>query len=158
MGKTLRIVQITDCHLPGDPDQEYRNIDSHANLRALVQKVATFAPDLLLATGDLSEDASPASYQAFQRYIDPLGVPLLTLPGNHDDAALLARLFPGSPVNNTELSLHGEWRIIRLNSCLEGEVGGRLTGLALEQLELRVEQCPAARVLCGSVLYLNRDG
>lgn len=133
--KTLRIAQITDCHLSGDPDQDYRGINPHLNLRALVQKVVTYAPDLLLATGDLSEDASPASYKAFRQYLDPLGIPLLTLPGNHDDAVLLARLFPGSPVKSAELTSHGEWQIIRLNSCLEGEPGGRMTELALEHLD-----------------------
>ena len=134
INKTLRIAQITDCHLSGDPDQEYRGINPHANLRALLHKVATYAPDLLLATGDLSEDASPASYEAFRRYLDPLGVSLLTLPGNHDDASLLARLFPGSPLKSAELTSHGQWQIIRLNSCLDGEPGGRLTGQALEPL------------------------
>lgn len=135
MRKILRIVQITDCHLPGDPEQKYRSINPHTNLAALVQKIKAFTPDILLATGDLSEDASLASYGALQCYLDPLGVPLLALPGNHDDAALLARLFPGSPVNNAELTTHGDWQIVRLNSCLDGEPGGRLNGQVLEQLE-----------------------
>jgi Icc protein len=135
MDKTLRIAQITDCHLSGDPAQEYRGINPHANLNSLVQRVAAYAPDLVLATGDLSEDGSPASYEAFRHYLDPLGVSLLALPGNHDAAALLARMFPGSPVKSAAMTSHGEWQIIRLNSCLDGEPGGRLTGQALEHLE-----------------------
>ena len=55
-------------------------------------------PDLLLATGDLSEDGSRTSYLALRNYLKPLGIPVLALPGNHDDPGLLAEVFPGSPV------------------------------------------------------------
>lgn len=135
MNRILRIVQITDCHLAGDPEQEYRGINPYVNLEAVMQKAAASAPDLLLATGDLSEDASLFSYRELRRYFDLLEVPVLALPGNHDDPALLARFFPGSPVHDVETSNHGEWQIIRLNSCVEGEVGGRLSGRTLKLLE-----------------------
>jgi Icc protein len=97
-----------------------------------------------LATGDLSEDASLVSYRELRRYFDLVGVPVLALPGNHDDPALLARMFPGSPVHDVEMSIHGEWQIIRLNSCMEGEVGGCLSGRTLEQLD-NVLQSEAVR-------------
>ena len=134
MSQTIRIIQITDCHLPGNPEQEYRGAKPHNTLKGLLEKVRAFAPDLLLATGDLSEDASPASYKALQTYFEPLGIPLLALPGNHDDAGLLAESFPGSPVDNVAISEHGQWQIIRVNSCLEGKPEGCLTEQTLQQL------------------------
>ena len=134
MSQIIRIVQITDCHLSGDQEQEYRGENSHKNLRGLLKKVKTFAPDLLLATGDLSEDASPASYAALQAYLEPQGIPALALPGNHDDAGLLAEAFPGSPVDSVAVSKHGRWQIIRVNSCLEGKPEGRLSEQTLQQL------------------------
>lgn len=100
----------------------------------MLQKVATFAPDLVLASGDLSEDASLASYQALQAYFKPLGIPVLGLPGNHDDAGLLTQHFPGSPVDEIVVSEHGQWQIIRLNSCLDGKPEGHLSKHTLEQL------------------------
>ena len=134
MSQVVRIVQITDCHLPGDPAQEYRGANPHENLRGLLKKVKAFIPDLLLATGDLSEDASPASYKALQAYFEPLGVPVLALPGNHDDAGLVAETFPGSPVDKVAVSEHGRWQIIRINSCLVGKVEGRLGEQTMQQL------------------------
>lgn len=135
MSPALRIVQITDCHLPGDPSQQYRGENPHKNLSDLLKTVKAFAPDLLLATGDLSEDASPASYTALQGYFESVGVPVLALPGNHDDAGLLAATFPGSPVDSVAVSGHGQWQIIRVNSCLAGKPEGRLTERTLQQLE-----------------------
>jgi len=135
MKQTIRIAQISDCHLPGDSELRYRGADSHQGLQALLQTVSTFAPDLILATGDLSEDASPASYQALQAYFESTGLPVLALPGNHDDAGLLAETFPGSPVDDVAVSNHGVWQVIRLNSCIEGKPEGRLSERTLQQLE-----------------------
>ncbi len=142
MSQAIRIVQISDCHLPADPQQAYRGIYPHQNLRALLQKAGAFKPDLLLATGDLSEDASRASYSAIQAYFEALGIPVLALPGNHDDAALLAHTFPGSPVDDIAVSNHQQWQIIRLNSSIQGSPEGRLTRQALEQLARLLAQEP----------------
>jgi Icc protein len=89
----ILIAQITDCHLPADPQQTYRGINPHKNLRTLLMKVRAMKPDLLLATGDLSEDGSRASYRALQEYFRPLGVPVLALPGNHDNDTCSRKCF-----------------------------------------------------------------
>ena len=131
----ILIAQITDCHLPADPQRTYRGINPHRNLKTLLTRVKAIKPDLLLATGDLSEDGSRVSYRALQKYFRPLGVPVLVLPGNHDDASLLAEIFPGSPVDTISVSNHGPWQIIRLNSCLAGKPEGRLSATTLADLE-----------------------
>ena len=139
MTESILIAQITDCHLPADPQQEYRGINPHENLQGLLQKVRLLNPDLLLASGDLSEDGSRASYQALQEYFKSLGIPVLALPGNHDDANLLAEAFPGSPTNRISVSEHGSWQIIRLNSCLPGRPKGHLDEEVLRELESFLE-------------------
>jgi len=101
----------------------------------MLQQVRLLNPDLLLASGDLSEDGSRASYEALQKYFKPLDIPVLALPGNHDDASLLAAVFPGSPVDSIGVSEHGSWQIIRLNSCLPGRPEGRLSDEVLMELE-----------------------
>ena len=135
MTGSILIAQITDCHLPADPQQKYRGIYPHENLKTLLQKVRILKPDLLLASGDLSEDGSLASYEALQRYFKSLGIPVLALPGNHDDANLLAETFPGSPTDKISVSEHDPWQIIRLNSSLPGKPEGRLSEEMLTELE-----------------------
>ena len=142
MTGSIRIAQITDCHLPAKPQQRYRDIYPYENLKNLLQKVRQLQPDLLLASGDLSEDGSRASYQALRRFLLPLDIPVLALPGNHDDPGLLAEMFPGSPVDKISVSEHGVWQIIRLNSCVEGKPEGHLSEKTLAELE---------RLLQGSV-------
>ena len=131
----IRIAQISDCHLPADPRQAYRGINPHDNLKALLKKVRAKKPDLILASGDLSEDGSRISYDRLQSYFASLDTPVLALPGNHDNAELLAEVFPGSPVDTIAISKHGPWYIVRLNSCLPGKPEGRLSEKALLELE-----------------------
>lgn len=130
----MRVLQITDCHLSGDPDARYRGEDARKNLRITLRKAGVFEPDLLLASGDLSEDGSAASYRELKSCFDAAGVPVLSLPGNHDDPALVAEFFPGSPLHEPALSEHGGWQIIRLNSCLPGRPEGRLGRRTLDGL------------------------
>lgn len=135
MSKSILIAQVTDCHLPADPQQEYRGINPYENLSALLEKVKVIKPDLLLASGDLSEDGSRASYLALQQFFKPLDMPVLALPGNHDDAGLLAKAFPGSPVEGVSVTDIGRWQIIRLNTCVPGKHEGRLSEKILVELE-----------------------
>lgn len=145
MSSGILIAQVSDCHLPADPKQNYRGINPHQNLKTLIRKLKTLKPDLILATGDLSEDGSRVSYRTLQKIFKPLGVPVLALPGNHDDPDLLATAFPGSPVDSIAASGHDAWQIIRLNSCLPGKPEGRLSEKMLSDLEGYLadhQQCP----------------
>jgi len=135
----MLIAQISDCHLPADPQQKYRGINPHKNLKSLIRKVKAMKPDLLLATGDLSEDGSRKSYRLLKQYLNLPGTPVLALPGNHDDAELLAEVFPGSPVETISVSDHGRWQIIRLNSCLPGKPEGQISDRALQDLECHLD-------------------
>ena len=135
MNTQIRIVQISDCHVSADTGQTYRGINPHQNLISMMQKIADLKPDLLLATGDLSEDGSAESYHLLKQYLHLFGVPVLALPGNHDNPVLLASAFPGSPVDSISVSNHGSWQIIRLNSCIPNKPEGRLAQGALIELE-----------------------
>ena len=129
------IAQLSDCHLPADPQQRYRGINPYKNLQTLLQKVKDIKPDLVLASGDLSEDGSRQSYQALRQLLEPLDVPVLALPGNHDDSGLLAEIFPDSPTDTIRVSEHGPWQLVRLNSSLPGKVDGWLSEKTVSELE-----------------------
>ena len=71
--------------------------DFHGDFCWLPAVVARLAPDLLLSPGDWG-DPGEAPLAAYEAVIEQ--VPVLTVAGNHDDRALLARLRnrDGSPV------------------------------------------------------------
>jgi len=134
----IRIAQVSDCHLPANPAGTYRGINPRHNLEKLLEKVQAASPDLLLLSGDLSDDGSRASYRALRTLFQPLRVPVLALPGNHDEPGLLEAAFPGSPLDTVSVSEHGAWRIIRLNSCRPGRPEGLIGDGAIADLEDRL--------------------
>lgn len=139
MSNIVRMLQITDCHLPAEPEIAYRGINPHQSLVHLLKSArgfaAKFMPDFILATGDLSEDGSSGSYRWLQKYLHGFAVPVLALPGNHDDPATLAEAYPGSPVDKVAVSEHGEWQLIRLNTTLPETPAGRIDETSLAGLE-----------------------
>ena len=58
----MKVLQITDCHVSGPDGSTYRGTDPRAGLERVIEAAIAWGPDLILATGDLSEDGSEASY------------------------------------------------------------------------------------------------
>lgn len=132
---TLRVVQLSDCHVGADAAKLYRGVDARANLEALLEPVREWRPDLVLATGDLSEDGSPDAYAWLAEQFRSLMTPVLALPGNHDDPAAMKSRFPAT-ATEAPLVLHGEaWQVVLLNSTVPGEVAGRLGSQRLQALD-----------------------
>ncbi|WP_456267867.1 phosphodiesterase [Kushneria sp. AK178] len=140
----MLIVQLSDSHLYADPAQPYRGVDVQARLNAMLARVGACQPDLVIVSGDVSDDGSIASYQRAAGQLDALGCDWVWLPGNHDHPATMATVRPLVPV----VHLDG-WQIILLDSWIEGEEGGRLGQAQLTRLEAQLadDDSPALIVL-----------
>lgn len=137
---SLRVLQLSDCHVSAGAGDDYRGINPRETLERVLEVAAGWRPDLVLATGDLSEDASPASYAYLAGAFATLGAPVMALPGNHDDPGRLRETFSATAVD-APLVLHAEpWRIVLLNSKVEDEVPGRISPQALNVLCTQMEQ------------------
>ena len=53
-------------------------------VEALVTLARLQRPDLLVLSGDITQRAQPAQFQAARAFMDRLGAPFLAIPGNHD--------------------------------------------------------------------------
>jgi 3',5'-cyclic AMP phosphodiesterase CpdA len=71
-----RVLHLSDLHFG-------RN-DSLVSIEALARLVAEQAPELVIASGDLTHRGRRAQHERAGRFLRDLGVPLLTVPGNHD--------------------------------------------------------------------------
>jgi Icc protein len=132
---SLHLVQITDCHLLAEPDGRLRDVDTQATLAAVVERVRAEAPDVVLATGDLSQDGTPASYRRFKALAGRLGTPVHCLPGNHDHPATLAGVLPGDGIHVGRQLVAAGWQIIFLDSTIAGEDDGELAAAELSALD-----------------------
>jgi 3',5'-cyclic AMP phosphodiesterase CpdA len=88
-------------------------------------------PDLLLATGDLTEKGSIASYQTLKTIADRLPFPVHFALGNHDLRDNFRSVFPEVPVCGTGhvqyAVVHGPLRFVVLDTLEEGHHGGALS-------------------------------
>ena len=95
----MKIIQITDFHLYKDPKQRlYGLVNTNDTLLDVLAVVKKEKPDLVIASGDLSDDGSKESYQRLQVYLSELNCDVYTIYGNHDhpanfDQYLIKKLF-----------------------------------------------------------------
>ena len=131
-----RLLQLSDSHLFRQPGTRLLGVDTEASLRAVVDLAKAEEPvDAILATGDLSQDASVASYARFVDIAAALRAPVYWIPGNHDDSGCFHR--PGSdfPLPARKTIDIGAWRIVPLDSVVPGQDYGRLAQSELEYLQ-----------------------
>ena len=69
------VLQISDPHF---------GTEQPPVVEALVALARQQRPDLLVLTGDITQRARPAQFQAARAFMDRLGAPVLAVPGNHD--------------------------------------------------------------------------
>lgn len=144
--RLLRIVQVSDCHVPRDPETDYRGQSADRNLASLLPAIRRWQPDWLLLTGDVSEDGSAAAYGRVSAQLSTAGAPVLALPGNHDDPAAMRLYFPLGPWDGPLQRESRGWQLLLLDSTVPGEVSGRFAPQALERLD-RCLRRGAAHVL-----------
>lgn len=144
----LKLVQITDCHLGENAGDDLLGMDTDYSLQQVMALIREEqgVPDLLLATGDLSNHGHRDSYVRFQKATATLANQSLWLPGNHDNPLFMRQAIG----DGTELSRCidiADWRVIMLDSTVAGEVGGRFSARELEFLQQSLDQNPSANAL-----------
>lgn len=143
----IRLVQISDCHLPADRNKPYRGKNADTGLESLLDKVAAWSPQQVLVTGDLSEDASDASYQRLGGYLSRIGAPICVLPGNHDDNQVMQRHFPIGPWNGPLMLTVGDWQLVLLQSSIARRIDGAVSAADIERVRTWLDSTDDGPVL-----------
>ena len=144
----MKLIQITDPHLRGDGEL-ICGLDPAASLASAIADINNHHgdADLVVFTGDLSDDGSQVSYRLFADLIRPLVPPSRLLLGNHDDRATFRAVFPDAPAEDgfvqSVLDTDGG-RLMFLDTLDEGAVAGRLCAHRLNWLDSRLAEAPAS--------------
>jgi Icc protein len=141
---SLRVAQITDTHLFADASETMLGVATVKSLQAVVAALKTIqpAPDLVLMTGDLSQDETSASYDRLQKLMITLGIPAYWLPGNHDIPATMQDILCTPPVSAEKSFPAGGWNFILLNSVVSQQVEGTLSVETLVWLNQQLRSLP----------------
>lgn len=134
--KPINLVQITDTHLYGVANGTLLKMNTqnsfHHVLRMIKQNET--AIDIILATGDIAQDASAQGYEKFVEMVTPLKAPFYWIPGNHDIARVMEEVAGDKPYCD-KLIQQENWLIIMLDTSIIGQVHGRLSIAELDFLD-----------------------
>jgi len=134
---SLKLLQISDTHLHAAADSRMRGVTTYATFLAVLehaQRDPRWPVDAIIATGDIVQDESRAGYERFRAALEPLGVPVYSIPGNHDDPKLMGEILASGAFHVGGELRQGEWSVVLLSTFLAGEDAGglgpaRLSGL-----------------------------
>ncbi|GAB3371125.1 metallophosphoesterase family protein [Azotobacter armeniacus] len=140
---SLLLVQLTDSHLFADPEARLLGMQTQDSLQRVIELVRREQPqiDLVMASGDISQDGSAESYARFLQLCAPIAAPLRWIPGNHDAREAMRQASAGSDWRQPVVDL-GNWRIVLLDSVIPGAVPGFLERSELALLEQALAEAP----------------
>ncbi|GAM55057.1 3',5'-cyclic-nucleotide phosphodiesterase [Vibrio ishigakensis] len=144
-GESVQLVQITDTHLFEDSEGTLLSVNTEHSFHAVVEDVISkeLAFDAIIATGDISQDHTAASYEKFVEGIKPLVKPCFWLPGNHDYKPSMGSVLPSAQIQACNHFLAGEkWQVILLDSQVTGLPHGYLEQEQLAYLDDMLAEYP----------------
>jgi 3',5'-cyclic-AMP phosphodiesterase len=141
---SLLVAQISDLHLFADERQDLLGWNTWKSLDVILQRLMALnpLPEIILLTGDLSQDETEGAYQRVIDRLTPLGIPTYWLPGNHDHVATMDRVLNQPPIYPDKVLERGGWKLLLLNSNVPGQVHGELSGESLQWLSARLSETP----------------
>ena len=144
-----KILQITDPHIFAEDDGCLLGLNTRHSLSAVIEDVKAhhMDSDLILATGDISQDHSKASYDHFAAVMETIGIPVAWIPGNHDTSDHMADSLQGEYFVSNKQILVGDWHIILLDSSVQNAVHGELGREQLVFLQDCLTNSPAKYAL-----------
>ena len=133
----LRVLQITDTHLFRDARSRLVGVDTERTFAEVMEAVLRecWPVDLILVTGDVVHDGSEGGYRRLKAQFEDLAVRTLIIPGNHDDSAVMRRVFSSGRVTFSTNAVLGNWQFVMLDSCVPGQAGGHMAQRQLELLD-----------------------
>ena len=94
----MLLVQLSDSHLFAEEDGRLLGMNTADSLQRVIERVLEEQPhiDLVLATGDLSQDGSVESYERFRDLCAVIPADSRWFPGNHDEVQVMEQVCAGT--------------------------------------------------------------
>lgn len=140
----LRILHLSDTHFSGDGGRHHGVVDTAEHLRRALAHVGHVLFDLVVVSGDISDDGTEESYRSIREIVTPWaqarGARTVFAMGNHDRRDSFRAVLGGGQPDAGELELPGidldrpvasvaeqdGWRVVVLDSSVPGAGYGDL--------------------------------
>jgi Icc protein len=143
----MRILHISDLHIVPGVGEEIYGVDSFASLERVLHQGSSADPDLIVATGDLTERGDTESYLRLQKLLLSIGLPVFVVPGNHDSPRRMASDLCRDRIRFEGVHDQAGWRLIFLDSRVRGEPHGRISADQQAELQRSLRAAPHLHAL-----------
>jgi 3',5'-cyclic AMP phosphodiesterase CpdA len=147
----MLIAQITDLHVVGNGQLCQGRVATNAQLQEAVAHINSLdpRPDVVLATGDLTDHGTAEEYDALREILAALRPPLYLIPGNHDHRDIFLEAFadhaylprPGTPFAHYVIEEYPV-RLVGLDTTIPGQGYGMLCDERLAWLDATLRAAP----------------
>lgn len=137
-----RIVQVSDIHLFGDPTKSLLGVNTDESFLAVIELLKTEKPNMVLLTGDLTQDSSEAAYLRVAERLQFIDAPIYCVPGNHDDNRIMDKIYPFHKISKLKQIIMDNWQFILLDSHIPNSVEGFLDQSQFDFLEKCLKSHP----------------
>lgn len=140
----IRLIQVSDTHLFSDPNATLLGLNTTNSFHAVLDiiKKNHDKADLMILSGDLSQDHSAESYTKLAFACESFSWPIYWLPGNHDSLEVMEQTLAKSCLREDKAIVVGNWLFILLNTHYSNHVSGLLSYPELTRLNYFLAQYP----------------
>lgn len=137
-GRPLRLLQISDCHIGPTEEEQLLGLNTNESLMDVIEHISAAKQtwDLLLTTGDISNNGGAKTYRRFLSVIESCPIAYRAfgwLPGNHDAPDDMSEV-QGRDHLVKQINM-GNWVIVLLNTQVPGHTHGNLVEAELNLLD-----------------------
>nr|WP_165905008.1 3',5'-cyclic-AMP phosphodiesterase [Parashewanella curva] len=145
----IQLLQITDTHLFASDEGQLLGVNTSKSFEAVIELAINndHHADLMLMTGDISQDNSVESYHRFAKQSQALGLPCHFVPGNHDENYMMHQALQGKQLFPQKHVIFDNWHIVMLDSTIEGKPAGRVEEDQFEFVDQVIQSYPEKHLL-----------
>jgi len=146
----MLIAQISDLHITRSDGPLARMVDTDRTLQSVVETLNAMSarPDVVLLTGDLTDNGTEEEYGRLRELIEPLKMRALLLAGNHDHIPTLLDVFGDAvpldlPAEHFSYADHtGPVRLVGLDTTVPGAEHGTFDQVRETWLKATLDDAP----------------
>ena len=128
----MKIIHLSDSHIGKENQSMGVNTENHLN--EVIQSINQTKTDFVVHSGDISNDGTVESYRKIQQCFLNLQSKLSCIPGNHDNLKIMSSFL------DSEINIDTQyWKLLSINTVLEGKTEGYVTDKAYNKFELEIE-------------------
>ena len=89
----IKIIQLTDIHLPANETDILYGINIHSAIIKIAEKISQIKDiDCVIITGDIANAGDYTAYISLDKALNKIEVPIFWLQGNHDFSEVMLQV------------------------------------------------------------------